>query len=135
MEKGKVEEYKAKLEKYEQKQAEKAKLFNIDDVLADSNKPREVYVEEINAKVRYGVLSIADLSEINKAETAEEKAVLMLYKMLAKADRNVTLDKVKALPLDVATAILTRISQSPLLRIPEKLKDGLKQTAKLNYSA
>ena len=130
-----VEKGKKKLAEYERAKAEKARLFSIDEILADSKKIREVYIEELNAKVHYGVLSIADLAEINKAETAEEKAVLMLYKMLAKADENVTLDKVKALPLDVATVILTRISQSPLLRIPKQLRNGLKQTVRPSYSA
>ena len=130
-----VEKGKKKLAEYERAKAEKARLFSIDEILADSKKIREVYIEELNAKVRYGVLSIADLAEINKAETAEEKAVLMLYKMLAKADEKVTLEKVRALPLDVATVILTRISQSPLLRIPKQLRNGLKQTVKPSYSA
>jgi len=128
-----VEKGKRKLAEYERAKAEKAKLFSIDEVLADSSKIREAYVEELGVKVRYGVLTVGDLAEINKAETAEEKAVLMLYKMLEKADKNVTLDKVKALPLDVATAILTVISKSPLQRIPQQLKSGLKQTVKPSW--
>ena len=130
-----MEEYKKKLEEQRQRKAEEARLFNIEEVLADSSKIREVYVEEIEAKVRYGPLTIGDLSDVLKGETDQERAILMLWKMLSKADEKITLEKVKALPIDVATAILTKITAGPLQPTLKKLQSGLKATPTRSYSA
>ena len=80
---------------------------------------QEVYVPELNCIVRYKPLTIEDLPEIMKAKDDQERAAIMLYKLLSKADENVTLEKVKRLPVDVATAILSRI-------VPQTRPLGLK---------
>jgi len=131
---GKVEKYKAKLEQYEKEKEKIAKIFDIDKVLEDAAQIKEAYVEELDMKVRYGPLTIDDLGDVMKVKTDEEKAVVMLYKMLSKADSKVTLEKVKALPIDVATAILSKISMAPFQTL-KRLQDGSKQTATPNYTA
>lgn len=132
-EKSKVEHYKRQLDKHEAKQKRVAKLFNVDEVLAGSEDLREIYVPEIDMTVKYGVLTIGDLTDIVKAETDEEKAIRMLWKMLHKADKTVTLEKVKALPLQTATAILTRIA-APLPRTLQALKRGSAATRKPKFT-
>jgi len=133
-EKGKVEKYKARLEQYEKEKEKIAKVFDIDKVLEDAAKIKEAYVEELDMKVRYGPLTVGDLGDVMKAKTDEEKAVVMLYKMLAKADSKVTLEKVKALPIEVATAILGKISAAPFQTL-KRLQDGSKRTDTPNYTA
>jgi len=129
---GKVEEYKKKLEKFEEQRAKEAKAFSIDEVLNVGLK--EVYVPEIDAVVRYGSLTIADMEALREAKTDEERAAIILWRMLSKADENVTLEKVKALPIEVATSILNRITMGPLPSTSKRLKGGSERTRKPNLS-
>ena len=110
--KGKVEEYKRKLEKYEKQKEEEAKAFSIDEVLADSARIYRVYVPELKCEVAYGPITMGDLAEVNRAKTNEERAIRVLWLMLSKADRKVTLQKVEKLPLQTATAILKQIMKT-----------------------
>lgn len=98
-------------EEVEKKKREAARVFNIDDVIRGSDTIREVYVEELNCVVRYKPLTFADLPEIAKATNEQERGILILYKLLSKADPNVTLEKVKMLPVNIGNAILRRIEQ------------------------
>lgn len=106
--KGVVEEYKRKLELYEQKKAEDAKIISIDDILNAGIK--QVYIPELGGYIRYGPLTIGDLEDLGKAKSDDERATLILYKMLRKADDSITLEKVKQLPVNIATRILNEIS-------------------------
>jgi len=70
-------------------------------------------------------LTIGDLEEIAKGKSDEEKAIRMLWRMLAKADSQITLEKVKQLPLEAAIAILTRIAETvPLVQTQPASKPG-----------
>ena len=122
----KVEEYKKKLEAYEKKQLETAKTFDIDEAL-QGNKILYAFVPELDCQVRYKRLTMKDLADINKAKTDEERATLILYKMLSKADKNVTLEKVQELPIETATAILNAITR-PLVQTVRRSKGGLNPT-------
>lgn len=108
-----TEKYREKLEEIEAKQEEErrknAKLFNIDDILADSEKVKEVYIPGYEIKVRYKELAISDSTEIRAAKDNDERTYLILYKMLNKADPSVTLEKVQKLPLLLASAIIAKI--------------------------
>jgi len=106
----KVEEYKRKLEQHEAKQAEKAKLFDPKDLLRNAGEIREVVHPELGV-VRYGVLTVGDLLEINKAESNEKRSLLMLWKMLQKATPDLTAEEVERLPMDVAAALLTALTK------------------------
>ncbi|RLI53822.1 MAG: hypothetical protein DRP09_14770 [Candidatus Thorarchaeota archaeon] len=114
----KIEKFRRKLKEFEEKKREQAKIFKIDEVLADSNKTYEVYVPEIDAVVKYKKLTIGDLEDI-KGKTDEEIAIRLLWKMLNKADPEITLEKVKQLPIEVATAILQKIS-APLFQMQKQ---------------
>lgn len=87
-----------------------AKAFNVSDFVKSSKDIREKYVKAIDRKVRYGVLTLKDSKDIMKPEDDQEKAIIILWKMLQKADPGLDLKDVEQLPLDVATAILTEIS-------------------------
>ena len=133
-EEAKVKEYAKKLEEHEAKEAEVAKQFSVDEVLAESGKIHERLIPALNRIVKFGSLTLGDLPEINKAGSDEEKAQMVLWKMLHKADSKITLDQVKRFPLETATAILTTIA-TPLQETTKQLQSGLKSTAKPNYSA
>jgi len=130
----KVEEYAEKLEKHEREKARKAELFTPNDVLADSRTKRTVYVPEIDRVVEYVPLSLKDLEEINKAKSDHERAIRTLWKMLSKANSEWTLERVEALPLEVAVAIIRRVSP-PLTQIQTPLESGYEQTHQPSYTA
>jgi len=131
LEKEKLEEYKAKLEKFEENRQKQAKLFNIDEVLANSGKIQEKYVPELDCIIRYGRLTLGDMPEIAKGQTDEERALRILWRMLSKADTNITLEKVERLPMETATAILRAIV-GPLPQTGTRLNAGSKPTRRRN---
>jgi len=87
----------------------KKRFFDVDEILANE-KIREVYVPEIDCYVRFGPMDYTDFVKVSRAQDLE-KAAVMLYCMLHKADPTVTLEKVKKLPVHVVAAILAKINQ------------------------
>ena len=130
----KVEEYAERLDEHEKERAKKAEVFKPGDVLADSRTKRTVYVPEIDRVVEYVPLSLKDLEEINKAKSDHERAIRTLWKMLSKANSEWTLEKVEALPLEVAVAIIRRVSP-PLTQIQTPLEGGSERTRQPSYTA
>ena len=131
-----VEKLKHRLEEHKAKEAAEAEKFDIAKVLESAHDIKEKYVKAIDKTVRYGVLTLKDSTEIMKPVDPQERAIVILWKMLQKADKNITLEQVEALPLDVATAILTEVG-SDFLRLQRAtaLKAGLKPTARRSYTA
>ncbi|MGB9774866.1 MAG: hypothetical protein ACPL4I_12785 [Bacteroidota bacterium] len=130
----KVEEYASRLERHEKDKARKAEVFTPSDILADSATKRTVYVPEIDRIVEYVPLSLKDLEEINRAKTDQERAARTLWKMLSKANSEWTLERVEALPLEVAVAIIRRITP-PLTPTQTQLEGGYDQTRQPSYTA
>jgi len=106
----KTKEYAKKLEKYEAEKAEKAKAFNINDLVASAKAIRKVQVKDIG-EVNYGVLTLRDSTVLAKAESNEQRSSMMLWLMLRKAYPTLKLEDVEDLPMDVAAKILTAISR------------------------
>gem|GEM_PF-3296462 len=124
---GKVEEYAKKLERYEQEKAEKAGKFDVKALIQSSREIRRVEVEGLGI-VEYGVLTLADIVELGKCKTPEERGLMSLYLMLHKADKDLTFEDVKALPLDVAAKLMTALSKEMGFLAGKTLKTGLAQT-------
>lgn len=133
---GKGEEYRKKLEERKAKRAAEAKKFDIAKFLESAGETREKYVEAIKSVIAYGPLTLKDSIDIMKHEDTQERAIVILWKMLQKADSKITLEQVEALPLDVATAILTEIGAGFFLtQTPTVLKAGSEETRKPSYTA
>jgi len=131
-----IEKLKKGLEEHKARQQATAERFDIAKVLESAGEIKEKYVEAIDKTVRYGVLTLKDSTEIMKPTDPQQRAILILWKMLEKADSKITLEQVEALPLDVATAILTEIGKDFLrLQTAMPLKPGLKQTNRRSYAA
>ena len=131
-----IEKLKKGLEEHKARQQATAERFDIAKVLESAGEIKEKYVEAIDKTVRYGVLTLKDSTEIMKPTDPQQRAILILWKMLEKADSKITLEQVEALPLDVATAILTEIGKDFLrLQTAMPLKAGLKPTARRSYAA
>jgi len=106
----KTKEYARKLEKFEAEKAEKAKAFNIADLVANAKTLRKVEVKDVG-EVKYGVLTLRDSAALAKAESNEQRSSMMLWLMLRKAYPTLKLDDVEDLPMDVAAKILTAITR------------------------
>jgi len=131
-----IEKLKKGLEEHKARQAAQAQKFDITKVLESAGEIKTKYVKAIDRTVRYGVLTLKDSIEVMKPTDPQQRAIVILWKMLQKADSKITLEQVEALPLDVATAILTEVGSDFLrLQTPRQLKTGLKQTDKPNYTA
>jgi hypothetical protein len=123
----KTEEYAKKLEKYETEKVEKASKFDVKALIKSSKQIRTAEVEGIGT-VEYGVLTLADSMELTKCKTAEERGIMTLWLMLHKADKDITLEDVKAFPLDVAAKLMTALTRDMGFLTGKPLKTGLEQT-------
>jgi len=131
-----VEKLKKGLEEHKARQQATAEKFDIIKVLESAGEIKEKYVKAIDRTVRYGVLTLKDSIAVMKPVDPQQRAIVILWKMLQKADAKITLEQVEALPLDVATAILTEVGSDFLrLQTPRPLKTGLKQTDRRSYAA
>ena len=96
----------------------KASFKTIDQILVDADKLHEVYVPEIDCKIRYKKIAQAEYLEIIKIEDFELFSQELLCRMWRKGDSAVTLDKVKALPFDLLPIIMERIhTKTPFLHV------------------
>ena len=124
---GKVEEYAKKLEEYEREKAEKAAKFDVKALVQGSREIRRVEVEGLGV-VEYGVLTLADSLELAKCKTPEERGIMTLWLMLHKANKDLTLEDVKAFPLDVAAKLMTALTKDMGFLAGKTLTIGLEQT-------
>lgn len=92
------------------KRKKNGKIVTVDDLLKTAE-VKEAEIPELGIVIRYAPLTLGDLKDLRKAVEDEEATTIILYRMLSKADPSVTLDKVKQLPLDVASIILNKISK------------------------
>ena len=132
----KIGKFKKGLEEHKARQQATAEKFDIAQVLESAGEIKEKYVKAIDKTVRYGILTLKDSIEVMKPTDPQQRAIVILWRMLQKADKNITLEQVQNLPLDVATAILTEVGSDFLrLQTAQQLKTGSKQTDKPNYTA
>ena len=119
----KVEEYAKKLQEFEKKAEEEAKLFNIDEFLADADKVIEKYVEGVGV-IRYKRLSFMEVVELSQKYKDDQMrfSTALVAKMLSKADPRVTLEKFEKLPTSIAVKIMNALA--------EELKTDFLQTGK-----
>ena len=91
---------------YQGKLREKLGKFSINEVLRQAKDLRSVFIEGLG-EVRYVLLSEADISEIAKKflDDTRERNLQALFKSLAAADAEITLEKLRALPYDVSRVL------------------------------
>jgi hypothetical protein len=108
----KVEEYAKKLQEFEKKAEEEAKLFNIDEFLADADKTIEKYVEGVGI-IRYKRLSFMEVVELSQKYKDDQMkfSTALVAKMLSKADSKVTLEKFERLPTSIAVKIMNALAE------------------------
>jgi hypothetical protein len=121
----KATEYMHTLEEENKRRLERAKVFNPKDLVRDSRELRVAIDQDTGNVIYYGPLVFADLLEINQAQSNEEKSILILYKMLKKAYKDLTVDDVKAFPLDAVTRLLKLIAgPGGFFQTPKQSRSG-----------
>jgi len=116
---------------YEARLRERLGKFNISEVLKQAKDLRSIFVDGLG-EVRYVLLSEADISEIAKKwpDDPRERNLQALYKSLAPADSEITLEKLRALPYDVSRVLQETVLNSSFL--PQRKTSKLGSTAPEN---
>jgi hypothetical protein len=128
------ERLKKEYKEYESKLREQLGKFNINEVLRQAKDFRSVFVEGLG-EVRYVLLSEADISEIAKKhpDDARERNLQALFRSLAVADSEITIDKLRALPYDVSRVLQETVLNASFLPARKTLKPG--STTPANFKA
>jgi len=100
-----------------------AKLKTLDEILADDEKPREVYIKTLGFKIRYNELLVSDWPELDalRQKDAFEYQLQVLYRMWRRGDGTVTLEKIKNLGLNKVTAILLELGAAEITPLSQLL--------------
>jgi hypothetical protein len=117
---------------YEARLRERLGKFNINEILRQAKDLRSVFFEGLG-EVRYVLLSEADISEVAKKypDDARERNIQALFRSLAAADPEVTLDKLRALPYDVSRVLQETVLNASFL--PQKKTSKPGSTAVANF--
>jgi len=94
-----------------------AKLKTLDDILADDEKPKELYIKTLGFKIRYNELLVSEWPEVDALRQKDpfEYQIQVLYRMWRRGDSTVTVEKIKNLGLPKATAILLELGAAAIL--------------------
>jgi hypothetical protein len=108
----KVDEYRKKLRAHDEAKQEKAKVFDVKALAANT---RQIFsLEDADLGIiRYGLLSAKEVKELDLKKVAddEEKANIVVWAMLRKADPELSYDDFEALPFDTQALLLERMSK------------------------
>jgi hypothetical protein len=123
-------------QEYESRLRERLGKFSIDEVLRQAKDLRSVFVEGLG-EVRYVLLSEADISEIAKKypDDPRERNLQALYRSLASADPEVTVEKLRALPYDVSRVLQETVLNASFLPPKKTSKPGSQAAANFKASS
>ncbi len=130
------ERLQRKAQEYEAKLRERLGKFSIDDVLRQAKDLRSVFVEGLG-EVRYVLLSEADISEIAKKypDDPRERNLQALFRSLAAADSEITVEKLRLLPYDVSRVLQETVLNASFLPPRKTSKPGLMAAASFKASS
>jgi len=106
------EEYKRKLEAYEAEEKAKGDLFDPKALVESAKTIRTVNDPELGV-IKFGVLTMKDLLDLNKVQDDQKKSIVMLHMMLVKAYPDLTVEDIEKMPAAESArliAILTKQS-------------------------
>ncbi len=128
------ERLKHQYEEYEAKLRERLSKFSINEVLRQAKELRSAFIEDLG-EVRFVLLTETDISEMAKKypEDARERNLQALFKSMAAADAEITLEKLRALPYDVSRALQETVLNASFLPPKKTFKPG--STALVNSKA
>jgi len=130
-----AEEFEQKLNEHDEAEATEktliAKRYNPREACRRSSEIRTVHDETLGV-VRFGVLSISEFTDLKLSETKDENARIrkVVHAMLRKADSELTLEDVEAIPFDeftILNGILGEALPGFLRLAKQALKTGSQQ--------
>lgn len=126
-----------RIQKADREREEEAKLFKVDDFLAKDRILEEIVTlkDGTKIKVRYGKLALGEYVFQTRSTDNIERGIEILCKMLQKADSTITIEKLKQVDGDVATAILDAIGVKPPLETSKESAGGLTELQEPRSSA
>ena len=128
------ERLKGQYEEYEAKLRERLGKFNINEILRQAKDLRSVFVDGLG-EIRYVLLSEADISELAKKypDDARERNLQALFRSMAAADSEITLEKLRSLPYDVSRVLQETVLNASFLPQKKTFKHG--STVAANFKA
>jgi hypothetical protein len=116
---------KKEYEEYESKLRECLGKFSINEVLRQAKDFRSIFVDGLG-EVRYVLLSEADISELAKKypDDPRERNLQALFRSMAAADAEITLEKLRALPYDVSRVLQETVLNASFLPQKKTSKPG-----------
>jgi hypothetical protein len=128
------ERLKSQYDEYEARLRERLGKFSINDVLRQAKDLRSVFIEGLG-EVRYVLLSEADISELAKKypDDPRERNLQALFRSMAAADSEITVEKLRALPYDVSRVLQETVLNASFLSQKKTSKPG--STTAANFKA
>ena len=128
------ERLKQEYAEYEARLRERLGKFSINEVLRQAKDLRSVFIDGLG-EVRYVLLSEADISELARKhpDDPRERNLQALFRSMAAADPEVTIEKLRALPYDVSRVLQETVLNASFLPQKKTSKPGL--TAAANFKA
>lgn len=108
-----LEDIKAKAKAY-YFDAEKEELKSLKQIFDRTTQVKEIFVEHLGCKVKFGHISMADMADLMKIEDKNIMGLEMLFRIMRNADPDVKKEWVYGLPIDVATAMIIKIQAEGL---------------------
>jgi hypothetical protein len=113
----KLKEFMQRANADEKEMQRKAKLFDPKKLVSKAAKIKVVEDKDLGT-IQYGTIVSEDLIEINSYEMTEDKGFTMLWIALRKAYPDVTLEDVKAFPLEDFTRLMKAIFGNAVSFLP-----------------
>ena len=119
------ERIKHQYEEYEGKLRERLGKFSINEVLKQAKELRSCFIEGLG-EVRYFLLTEADISDLAKKypDDPRERNLVALFKSMAAADSEITLESLRKLPYDVSRVLQETVLNASFLSAKKTSKPG-----------
>jgi hypothetical protein len=130
----KAAEYAAELEKYEEDQSAKGRIFDPYELLARTDGIQTVD-HPVLGKLRFGELTFEDAFEIDKCKTDAQKTETIAWLMMRKAYPKLPRDFLSRMPLMEGAALIDFLTKRPgFLLVQKRLQSGSKTVRKRKTS-
>ena len=128
------ERLKQQCDEYQARLRERLGKFSINEVLRQAKDLRSIFFDGLG-EVRYVLLSEADISELAKKypDDPRERNLQALFRSMAAADSEISLEKLRALPYDVSRVLQETVLNASFLPVKKTSKPG--STAAANCKA
>lgn len=124
----KFAKFKAELEKHEEAERVKGKIFDPHKLLERASKVH-VVDHPVLGQIRYGELTFRDAFEVNKCKSDVEKTETVAWLMMRKAYPDLPRDFLARMPLIESAALIDFLTKQPgFLSAPKISKGGSRTT-------